>query len=141
MLRNIDCILRMVNTTVSTIIYMFMYQVMAKASLSVKGFLEFFTLISALIYILNAFSFGFLIHSLKQMFRVGCLSIYLLLGIIPLAIDNGFIIIPTGLCSILVLSIYFSVTSQFHSKNRTILNGVLFVLNLIWAICIYSFFI
>lgn len=137
MVKNIAFILGMVNITISTAIYIFIFQEMTKASLSIRGWLEFFTLISALIFILNAFSFGYLIHSLKQIIRIGCLSIYFLFGIIPLVMHNGGTVVPTGFCSLIVLSIYLSVTSQFNCRNRSILNGVLFVLNLIWGICIY----
>ncbi len=130
------CIVAIINILISAYIYFELYFSMLNSSFGSKGIAEFFTVIGALIFITSCISLASILLSVTQVKRSIILSIYPLLGIVPLAIENIFTLVITGVYSFIILAFTFSTLVQFKVENLLILNCIFFLLVIIWGMFI-----
>lgn len=132
--KTISNLIAFITILVSTLCYLQIYIVMVDSSPSSKGWAEFFTFVSSILFIINGLSLASIINEITGFKKYIILSLYLLIGIIPMAIQNQFSIIPTTVFSIIVMTISISLISKAKIKQLIILNGLLLVFNAIWGI-------
>ncbi|MFV5692204.1 hypothetical protein ACM55K_09285 [Flavobacterium sp. LT1R49] len=134
--KTISNIIAFITILVSTLSYLQIYNVMIDSHPSSKGLSEFFTLVSSILFIMSGLSLASIINKITEFKKYIIVSLYLLIGIIPMAIQNQFMIIPTGVFSIIVMTISISLITKAKIKHLITLNGLLLVFNAIWGILI-----
>lgn len=132
--KTISNLIAFITILVSTLCYLQIYIVMVDFSPSSKGWAESFTFISSILFIINGLSLASIINEITGFKKYIILSLYLLIGIIPMAIQNQFSIIPTTVFSIIVMTISISLISKAKIKHLITLNGLLLVFKAIWGI-------
>ena len=100
---------------------------------SSKGWVEFFTLISSVLFILNGLSLTTILNSAVKPMLYISLTIYFLIGIIPIAVENYFTLIPTGIVSIVTILVSIKVVTKASGKQSLGINGLLLTLNCVWG--------
>ncbi|PJJ10238.1 hypothetical protein CLU83_3637 [Flavobacterium sp. 1] len=112
--KTISNLIAFITILVSTLCYLQIYIVMVDSSPSSKGLAEYFTFISSILFIINGLSLASIINEIAGFKKYIILSLYLLIGIIPMAIQNQFSIIPTTVFSIIVMTISISLISKLR---------------------------
>jgi hypothetical protein len=123
-----------INIVLSSIVYAFIYSQIFNAHPSSRGWVEFFTLISSSIFILSGIGLIAMLKFLQVQNGIKYISVllYLLIGILPLAVENQFTLLWTGTASTIVLIISQN-SNKINNVIFLILNIILLVLNLIWS--------
>jgi hypothetical protein len=106
---------------------------MVDSELSSKGWAEIFTLISSILFIISGLSLASIINAITKFKKYIIVLFYLLIGIVPMTIQNQFMIIPTFVFSIIVMTISISVITKTKAEQLISLNGLLLVINAIWV--------
>jgi hypothetical protein len=132
--KTISYIIAFINIVVSILSYLQIYCVMVDSHVSSKGWAEFFTLISSILFIIGGLSLTTIINRITKSKKYIIVSLYLLIGIVPLAVQNYFTLIPTGIFSIIVLRISVSLIAKINDNQSIVLNGILLVLNAAWGL-------
>lgn len=132
--KTISYIIAFINIVISVLSYLQIYCVMVDSDASSKGWAEFFTLISSILFIIGGLSLTTIINRITKSKKYIIVSLYLLIGIIPLAVQNYFTLIPTGIFSIIVLRISVSLIAKINDNQSIVLNGILLVLNAAWGL-------
>lgn len=132
--KTISNIIALITILISTLSYLKLYNVMVDSHPSSKGWAEFFTLISSVLFIMSGLSLTSIINTTTKFKKCIIVSLYLLIGIVPMVIQNQFMIIPTGVLSIIVMSISISLLTKAKLKHLIILNGLVLIFNAIWGI-------
>jgi hypothetical protein len=126
-------IIAFINILVSTLSYLKIYSLMVDSELSSKGWAEIFTLISSILFIISGLSLASIINAITKFKKYIIVLFYLLIGIVPMTIQNQFMIIPTFVFSIIVMTISISVITKTKAEQLISLNGLLLVINAIWV--------
>ena len=100
---------------------------------SSKGWVEFFTLISSVLFILNGMSLTTILNSAVKPMLYISLTIYFLIGIIPIAFENYFTLISTGIVSIVTILVSIKFVTKASGKQSLVINGLILTLNCIWG--------
>jgi hypothetical protein len=122
--------------SISILSYLNIYIIMFNSNSNSKGLAEFFTLISSILFIISVINLASIINTITKFKKNIILLIYLLFGILPMTIQNQFMIIPTLVFSIIVINISTSFINKAKEKQLIFLNGLLLVFNTIWGIFI-----
>ncbi len=129
-------IIATLNILISTFSYLKIYSIMVNSESSSKGWAEIFTLTSSIFFIISELSLVSIINSITKFKKYLIVLFYLLVGIIPMTIQNQLMIIPTLVFSIIIMTISNSFISKAKDKQLISLNGILLVINTIWGITI-----
>lgn len=132
--KTISYIIAFINIAVSLLSYLQIYCVMVDSTVSSKGWAEYFTLISSILFIVGGLSLTTIINETTKSKKYIIVSFYLLIGIIPLAVQNYFTLIPTVIFSIIVQRVSVLLISKIDDNQSIVLNGILLILNVAWGL-------
>jgi len=130
-------IIASISILTSLITYLNSYSAMLNSSTSSKGWGEYFTLISSLLFILGGICLTTILKNTSKPMLYFSLIIYFLIGIIPIAIGNQLTLIPTGIVSIITMLVTIKFVTSASQKQLLKYNGLILFLNYIWSMMIW----
>ena len=119
--------------TISILIYLKFYVAMANSHPSSRGLVEYFTLVSSVLFIVNGLCLATIFKNKTKTTLSIFLIIYFLIGIIPMLLAGYFNTITTGIISIIILMISLKLITTSSWKKTITLNVIILTLNCIWG--------
>ncbi len=101
---------------ISILTYLSIYFIMLSSHPSSQGWVEFFTLISSVFFILNGLCLATILSGMAKPMLYISLTVYFLIGIIPIAIENYFTLIPTTIVSIVIMLVSIKLVTKVSRK-------------------------
>jgi hypothetical protein len=106
---------------------------MANSHPSSRGLVEYFTLVSSVLFIVNGLCLATIFKNKTKTTLSIFLIIYFLIGIIPMLLAGYFNTITTGIISIIILMISLKLITTSSWKKTITLNVIILTLNCIWG--------
>ena len=106
---------------------------MVDSSLSSRGWAEFFALITSILLILNCLCLTAIIKDLTKPIFFSVLILYSLIGIVPMAIESYFTLIPLIIASLIIIMVSAKLVIDATAKQSVVINGIVLTLNCIWG--------
>ena len=131
--KTISNITASISIMISILTYLSIFFIMQGSHTSSQGWVEFFTLISSVFFILNGLCLATILNGMAKPMLYISLTVYFLIGIIPIAIENYFTLIPTTIVSIVIMLVSIKLITKVSRKQSLGTNGLILVLNCIWG--------
>lgn len=135
----INKVIALLSIILSLITYSRVYFIFLNSSMSSKGFVEFFTVLSSILFISCSFCLTSIVNNQAKPKIFLALLIYCLLGVLPLGVINYHTLTPTMLASTVTILISMLSYKTISINTKLIINGTLLVVTSTW--CYLMFYV
>ncbi len=136
MTKTLKNILALINVVLAILIHGFSYFKFFESHPNSKGWFELLFIISSGIFIINGFIISTTLQPLNKRLRYLILSPFILIGAVPIMVQNPYTIIFVIIVLILASILSLFIILKAKDRNLLVLNGILIPINLflLWIV-------